>query len=629
MLQQIRDKTAGIVVRVLFLLLVVSFALWGIGDPRWLSRGENPPVKIAGESLTLEQLRLEYQRDLERLRRAFRNDIDPALARQLGLPAQTIDRLVARTVLERAAADLGLVVDDAAVRERIAREPSFQTGGAFDPAAFRRVLAEQQLTEPRFTELVRGELARGALVDGVTLGAGAPPGLTDLLFRHREERRAGTSVLVPASAMPAPEAPADDALKAIYDRDIARFTDPERRALSVVRVGRDEVMASIRPDEARVRAEYEDRLREFVVPEKRTIELIRFSDEAAAAAAKAKLDGGADFLAVAQEAGQDEAAVRFGTVARGDLPPDLATQIFALAKDAPSAPIATALGTFVARVTAIEPGHEPSFEELRERLTRETAERMAGDTAYRTALRLEELINQGKPLAEAARDVGLAVLTVAAVDARGNDAEGKPVPALADVPEAVATAFALPVGRDTGLVETRAGVFVVAHVDAVTPPEARPFAAVREEILAQWRADALDAAARARAEEIVAKVASGATLEAAAESFGLKAEKVGPTRRDGRTESETVRVPAAIAGTLFTLKQGALGVAPGTGGATVVRLDEIVAADPAVQADAVRQLSDDLANQLANEMSQELTQALRRRYGVVVAPDAAERLAAN
>jgi hypothetical protein len=70
-------------------------------------------------------------------------------------------------------------------------------------------------------------------------------------------------------------------------------------------------------------------------------------------------------------------------------------------------------------------------------------------------------------------------------------------------------------------------------------------------------------------------------------------------------------------------------VAPGTGGATVVRLDEIVAADPAAQADAVRQLSDDLANQIANELSQELTQALRRRYGVVVEPDAAERLIAN
>jgi peptidyl-prolyl cis-trans isomerase D len=630
MLQQIRDKSAGIVVRVLFLVLVASFAMWGIGDPRWLSRSDPAPVRVAGEDLPIEQLRQEYQRDLERMRRAFGADIDPALARQLGLPTQTIDKLVARAVLERAALGLGLNVDDQAVRERIAREPAFQVGGAFDRAAFQRALYEQQLTEPRFVQMVRSELARGAIVDGVTLGAGAPPALTDVLFRHREERRSGTEVLVGAASVPEPAAPQEAELRAVYDRDLARFTEPELRALTVVRVGREEMLAAIRPDEERLRADYAERLREFSVPERRTLELIRFPDAAAAEAAKAKLDAGAEFLAVAREAGQDPDAVRFGTVARADLPRDLGDPVFALAKDAVSAPIATALGTYLARVTAIEPGRQPSFEELRDRLARESAERLAGEAAYRAALRLEELVNQGQPLAEAAKEIGVPAVEVAAVDGRGNDRDGKPVAVLAGVPEALAAAFAVPAGRDTGLVETRAGAFVVARVDSVTPPQPKPFDAVRAEILAQAIADARAAAARARAEEIVRKVEGGATLEAAAEAFGLKAEPIPETRRDGRTATEAVRVPAAVAQALFALKPGGLALAPsGAGGTAVVRLDATVAADPAQLADAVKQLSDQLANQIAGEMANEYVQALRRRYGVTVDPGAAERLVAN
>ena len=48
MLQTIRDKTAGVVVKVLFFLLVLSFAVWGIGDYRFLQRGETPAIAIAG-----------------------------------------------------------------------------------------------------------------------------------------------------------------------------------------------------------------------------------------------------------------------------------------------------------------------------------------------------------------------------------------------------------------------------------------------------------------------------------------------------------------------------------------------------------------------------------------------------
>jgi hypothetical protein len=132
MLQFIRDKSAGVVVKVLFLLLVVSFALWGVGDYQFMRRDQSPALSIAGEVVPTEQLRLEFQRDLDRLRRSV-GDIDPDVLRQFGLATQTVERVANQSALDRAAQGLSLIVSDAVVRRRIQEDPNFLINGAFDP----------------------------------------------------------------------------------------------------------------------------------------------------------------------------------------------------------------------------------------------------------------------------------------------------------------------------------------------------------------------------------------------------------------------------------------------------------------------------------------------------------------
>jgi peptidyl-prolyl cis-trans isomerase D len=630
MLQFIRDKSAGVVVKVLFLLLVVSFALWGVGDYQFLRRDQSPALSIAGEAVPVEQLRLEFQRDLDRLRRSV-GDIDPDVLRQFGLATQTVERVANQGALDLTAQQLSLIVSDAVVRRRIQEDPNFLINGVFDPNAFRRLLQENGLNEARYIELMRSDAARTALIDAVSIGAGAPPTLTDRLYRHREEKRRGDAIFVPSAQMPDPGAPADADLQATYQANAERFTDPELRSGIVVRIGLDEVRGSIPLDEAQLRAEFEARKREFTVAERRAVELIRFDDLDAAKAAKTKLDGGADFLAVAKDAGQSPDDVRaIGKVTQEGLPSDLAKPLFALGVGTASEPLVTGLGTFIARVTEIEGGNEPQFEEMRDRIAEDLVRRAAGEFAYRLATRVEEGVNEGKPIQEAARAAGVAVTTVESVDPQGRDRQGAPLPVFEEAPEALRAFGEAAQGRDSGLIETRAGNYFFVRVDAVTPSQLRPFAAVRDDVVAIWQRDKRDAAARARAEEIAREWREGKDPAALAAAAGGGAPQATPTmRRDGRIDNAPQRAPAPIAARLFQLKVGEIGVASIGEGYFVLKLSEIIAADPIADASAVTRLSDNLAQSIGDEIGQQYVRALRERLRVVIDPAGVERLYQN
>ncbi|MFZ9635971.1 MAG: SurA N-terminal domain-containing protein, partial [Alphaproteobacteria bacterium] len=256
MLQKIRDKTAGVVVKVLFLFLVLSFAVWGIGDYKFLQRAETPVISIGGDPVPADQVRLEFQRDLDRLRRSL-GEIDRDVLRQFGVAGQSVERVANQRTLDRAAERMSLVVSDAVVRQRIQEDPNFRGAAGFDANAFRRLLQENGFTEQRYVDLLRGDAARSALVEAVSASLPAPAALAEALFRHREEKRRGETIFVPTASMPDPGTPSDADLQAAYEANAERFTDPEFRSGLVVRIGLEEIRAAIPVDEQQLRAEFE------------------------------------------------------------------------------------------------------------------------------------------------------------------------------------------------------------------------------------------------------------------------------------------------------------------------------------------------------------------------------------
>ena len=623
MLQAMRSRAAGIVAKILFLILVLAFAVWGIGDYTFLRRSDPTAITVGGVSIPLSQVQGEYQRELERMRRAL-GGIDPEVLRQGVFLDRVVERMVVQTLLDQTTARLKIAVGDDVVRGHIVTDPSFRgPGGGFDRFVFQQLLTESGLNEQRYVERLRQDLPRLILIDSLAAGAGVPRFLADRIYRHRFEKRAGEALFVAAAAFTDVGKPSDQDIQSLYDENKERLTTPEQRALSVIRIGPDDVAAMIKPTEEQIREEYEARAAELAVPERREIQQILVEDETTAKAAHEKIVAGTPILELARDlAKQTPDQTLLGSFSRAELLPEIANAVFALAEGGVSEPIKTGFGWHVVRVTKIEAGKQPTLAEARVQVVRELAIRLAGERAYDLAIKIDEDVGGGSSLAEAAVKHGLMATQVPAIDARGQAADGTPIALFADSPDVVARVFEMPGGAEAQLIEGRNGAWYEVRVDAVTPAQPKPLETVREDLIKYWEAQKRGEASRRQAEAILERVQKGATLEAAGAEYNSKVEKTPPRTRADNASGVAPEVVAR----LFTLKPGETGLAPSRAGYYVARITEITPADPATGSADVERIRDELRQQMANDLVAEFDAALRARLGVEVRRDVIQRL---
>src|SRR5262249_3932238 len=104
--------------------LVVSFAIWGIGDI-FRGFGRNAVATIGGPEISVEKFRQFYNEHLQQLGRQLGRPITPEDARTRGIDRQLLGQLVAETALDEQAKQLRLGLSDADIAQRIKSDPSF------------------------------------------------------------------------------------------------------------------------------------------------------------------------------------------------------------------------------------------------------------------------------------------------------------------------------------------------------------------------------------------------------------------------------------------------------------------------------------------------------------------------
>ncbi len=615
MLQAIRSKVGSWVVKILFVLLIISFAVWGIGD--FTSGVTNDVAEVDDTTITQQELDRAFRDEVNRLRQMLGPDLTSEQAQQLGVLDQTLERLIQQRLLLLNARDKGIRVGDAAVARTVAEFPAFRNAfGQFDPNLMRALLQQAGMTEEMLVEQIRGDLARQQLVDTVAAGAGAPSTLADALYRHRGERRIADVVLIPASVMPAPPAPDEATLAQFHQEESVRYTAPEYRTFTVATLTAADLADEIAVSEEDLREAYAARSAEFIQPEVRDLVQVVLADEAAARKVAEAAAGGQSLEEAAKVAGAE--AVPLDDVTVEDLLPELAGPAFELAEGGVSQPIQSPLGWHVVAVRDVTPGGETPFEQVRDQLLAEVREERAIDRLFEVSNAIDDALAGGAGVEEAAEKAGASVVKIEQVDNRGVPAAGGDavsVPGLATILE---TGFALGEGETSNVTETDESGYVAVRVDKVTPAALRPLETIREQVVADWTASQQAEAARAKAEEVAAKLREGAAPDAvAAEIPGATQTRTAALPRTP-AQGEPLPLPRGLLNELFGLPVGGVGIGEARDGMVVGKLVEVVPADPSAQPEIVTQVADSLRGAVANDLVTQYLAGLRQRHEVSV-----------
>ena len=133
-------------------------------------------------------------------------------------------------------------------------------------------------------------------------------------------------------------------------------------------------------------------------------------------------------------------------------------------------------------------------------------------------------------------------------------------------------------------------------------------------------------AAKARAEELRARLSGGATTAEALAGTGLEAKPIQPLRRDAAGTDQGIN--PAVVRALFATAPGAVAdqVVEVGDAFAVVATDEVIAADPGGDAAAVSQLERELEAELRADLIAQFEAQLRRDYPVEIDGAAINRL---
>ncbi|GJD48858.1 Peptidyl-prolyl cis-trans isomerase D [Methylobacterium crusticola] len=605
-----------IVVTVVFGLLIAGLAIFGIGDI-FRGGGSTTVATVGSTPIPAESLRTAYQNQIQRLSRQSRRPVTPDQARAIGLDRQVLSQLITEASLDQKARELGLRIPDAAVIRLIQEEPAFKgPGGAFDVGTFRDTLRQAGLTEPGFVQEQRAVAARLQLADAITVDLPVSLAAREAIHRYTTERRAAGYLVLPASAAGEIPAPTDAEVAAFHAERKSAFRAPESRSVSLLVL---DPAALAKPDavpEADARARYEAETARFGTPEKRTIQQIVFPNDADAAAALARIRGGdAAFEAVAAERGLDPKAVELGTYTKAELfDPAVAEAAFALAQDSVSEPVKGRFGTVLLRVTRIAPGAVKPFEEVAGEVRTEVARDRARDALEKVHDAIEDQRAGAKPLADIARDQGLALLEVPAIDAQGRDSQGKAVEGVPDKDAVLAAIFRSDMGADNEALRTRSGGYVWYDVTKVDPAHDKPLAAVRDEVAAQWRAEEVSRRLAAKAREAVERLDKGEAVEAVAAALGQEARGADDLARGRGKDALSADAVARV----FATPVGKAGSAAAGDGRVVFRVTAATVPPFAATAPGVASVEQQYRTALADDVLSEYIADVQKQAGVSV-----------
>ena len=627
-LEKMKTGVSKIIMMILAGLLILSFAVWGVGDMTGAISGPGEVATVDDYKISQREFQEQFRNDLNRLRARI-GDIDAEQARSLGLADSTLNGMISTRLLQVQANDLGLLISDKAVRSRIFQEPAFRNAaGQFDPSIFQTTLANNGLSEGAYVAQLRQEMQRDYLSAGIDLGVAVPPQLAETVYKYRNEKRTASVLRIPRPDIAQAPTPSDADLRTYLDENTDRFMAPEYRRLTVLYLNPTEVAKEMAPAPERIREEYTNRLPSLTVPERRTLEQILLKDEDAARKAYAALSEGRSFETVAEEFTEKTGdALKLGTVAKAELLPAIADAAFAAGKGNVTEPVKTPLGWHIIRVTDIQPGRQPALDEVRQQISDDIAHELALDDLVRQANRIEDALAGGASIEEAGSDTGNKVIRTEPIDAAKKLQAGTPVTGLPDDPRFIEIAFTTEKGESSRLTETADGGYFMVRVDDVIDAAPQPLDKVREAVTTAWKTEKLDEVAKQSAEKIVEEAKAGKALSAIADERKLVVETGKPVTRFDVTANGSV--PRPLVPKLFEAKQGDYVMAETVDGYAVAHLTGIEGATPDESDPAYRQLEDTLKTALAGDLLQEYIRALREEYDVSVNATALDAFFAN
>ena len=609
MLETIRSAASIWISKLLLLLLVISFSIWGISG-QMLNQFSSDKVVIAGiTSVSSIEYRFAYDHQLNVMSQQFGQRLTRDQAKSLGIDNHVLSQLVTGAVLDEQARKLGLGLS----KDRLAkltREDSTFRGpdGKFDRQAFEYILRQIGMRPEDYLKNRSQAAIRQQIVEAVSDGLKAPDTFLRAVALYRGEERTIDYLQLPKSLVEPIDAPTDEILKAWFEENKKTYASPEFRKLSYVKLEPKDIVDLSSITDEQVRQDYDKNKSHFTTAETRKIDQLVLSTDAAKVASVA-IKGGATFEKVVADQGKTAADVALGTLTKDKIADKaVADAAFALQANQVSDVVQSSFGPVLVRVREITPEAVKTFNEVRNQIHKDLALSEANRSLLDVYDQYEDARAGDKSMKATADKLKLKVVTIEAIDRTGQTPDGIVVNTLPDSRNLIQAVFKAEADIENPPLNIGANGFVFYEVNEIMPARDRTLNEVRKKVAADWTAVEAAKRLKDKANELEKRLNDGTALDMIASE--LKLEK--QTKRGLKHEADNADFGREGASTMFAMRQGGTGIIPAsTGDAQILfKVAEVFKAagadKSAIPEDAQKSFSSSMSEDLLEQVVAQL-----------------------
>ena len=378
MLQDIREKSLGIIGKVILGLIIAVFALFGVESI--IGGFTQPPsaASVNGEEITQFQLDQNIQNLMASIGGDL-NGIDSSFLESIAL-----NQLVEETLLRQNAMNKSMAISPSQIDRNILATESFQISGVFNSDLAVRTMATQGLTVPMYRQSLEQRMLMSQLASAYT----GSSFITDVELERFAKLSTQTrdfrylSVTMGTRTLGTPVR--DDEITAYYTNNSEQFAEEESLIIEYVLLDKSAISAELQTDVTELRQQYELERLEFEGSSEKRASHILFevgstnSEDVAielATDTKSRIDAGEEFSDLAMELSIDAVSAEEG----GDIgftdgtafPVEIEEALNLLELNEVSSPVISEFGVHLVKLTQAEDNSFPDFEEARDRIERE------------------------------------------------------------------------------------------------------------------------------------------------------------------------------------------------------------------------------------------------------------------
>lgn len=495
MLERIREGSQGFMAKLILGLVILTFALAGVGS--YLSTPREAIVAVVnGEDITQASYDQALQNERSRMQQQFGEMYDMLAADPAYMASfrnDVLERLIDNTLQKQFARQLGLRAGDEQVREAVTSLPEFQVDGVFNTDRFNALLRQAGYPVTEFREMVREDLSTSQLMQGLV---GSEFGLAseiNSLLALQQQTRDVRYFTVPASRFANSVEVTEDKQQAYYQQHIASFMTPEQVAVEYVELSAAALAADIEVTEQQITDYYEANKARFGTEEQREVAhiMLESAEEntevaAKAAALLAQLEAGADFAELAKTESDDSFSAEnggaLGELVAGQMDPTFEAAALALTDEGQlSAVVKSEYGYHIIKLTKYAAATTKQLSDVTDEIRTTLRTEQTSTLFYDLQQRLAQIaFEQPDNLDEAAEILNVKVQSTGLFS---RDAATEPLAKPAILNRLFDANF-IAEGVNSDVLELEREHVIVARVKEHHPARTQPLDEVRQQVIA-------------------------------------------------------------------------------------------------------------------------------------------------